>query len=817
MLFQAGTFTGPPHRVIQSTEITAWTKEAQERNVTFTFMNLSGLLIVTQIAATQQLPVLSFPQAGIDDTAAYQGYQTRFYRDAAGNTVQVYIEGRSGRVVHLLANADNESIGFTVRGPRGQVPRLSWTDPSARTATVGLPSAPFRALSHQLVAHAPQVRLGWFLLGSMRVERDFQYWGRHRQPFTAPRFTLAENDSLLAVLQRLPSGERSRHLALLRASSVSLLRSRMQARYVERREGNTWTARVTQRSLDMQDSLAVEISVDTRRVAASRSGDSVTLRALSGGVVPFTVTMASSADALAPLTRDEIFTPEFLAWVGAVRDSAPLIERQVRGVELLSSRQKLMAGLPAYATYFGRDMLVSALMMQPIWRDHMSEFVIASVLRKLSPAGQVSHEEALGGQAVREAASDYVRLVKAQQLDSAYQVLRDHRRVRENYHMIDDELQFPILVARWISNENVSATRKREFLLDRSELGEPRIHRLLRELALVARMTSAYAAEQTATNLISFAPRDGGWAATSWRDSGVGYAGGRFAMDVNAVWAPHALESLANIVRILPTLGVNIDSIAQTMPELAPTLPLGRWLRDPTALRSATTAWWGASRHFVRRLTPGQVRSHVAQRLAALPEHERAFWTGVVERTGAANDSLTFLALSLDAQGRPIGVANTDVATRLFLGDGPRPTAGDVAAMWRDVLLFTRPYPVGLLIEGVGPVVANDAYAAGPVWEAFERDRYHGPRVVWGREVNLFALGVARLIRVAPTAVEANALRAALDRVINAAEASGFQSELWSYEVRDGRVVPIRYGTGSDVQLWSTTDLAVQFGLSRLR
>jgi hypothetical protein len=50
-----------------------------------------------------------------------------------------------------------------------------------------------------------------------------------------------------------------------------------------------------------------------------------------------------------------------------------------------------------------------------------------------------------------------------------------------------------------------------------------------------------------------------------------------------------------------------------------------------------------------------------------------------------------------------------------------------------------------------------------------------------------------------------------------AADASGFQSELWSYEIREGRLMPVRYGISSDVQLWSTTDLAVQFLLSRLR
>jgi len=59
-------------------------------------------------------------------------------------------------------------------------------------------------------------------------------------------------------------------------------------------------------------------------------------------------------------------------------------------------------------------------------------------------------------------------------------------------------------------------------------------------------------------------------------------------------------------------------------------------------------------------------------------------------------------------------------------------------------------------------------------------------------------------------------LRDALSRIRSAVEASGFHSELWSYAVHRDRVVPIRYGTGSDVQLWSTTDLAVEYALARL-
>ena len=169
---------------------------------------------------------------------------------------------------------------------------------------------------------------------------------------------------------------------------------------------------------------------------------------------------------------------------------------------------------------------------------------------------------------------------------------------------------------------------------------------------------------------------------------------------------------------------------------------------------------------------------------------ERRHWTGVLARTKADADSLAFLALSLDAVGRPIAVANSDPATRLFLGDneGARraPNAQARADVLRDVRLFARAYPVGLLVDSVGPVVANDAYASPSMWPDFERDRYHGPRVVWGRENNLFLIGT--MGRIADASADASLapyvreLRAAIDKVLAAVEASGFHSELWSYE-----------------------------------
>jgi hypothetical protein len=133
-----------------------------------------------------------------------------------------------------------------------------------------------------------------------------------------------------------------------------------------------------------------------------------------------------------------------------------------------------------------------------------------------------------------------------------------------------------------------------------------------------------------------------------------------------------------------------------------------------------------------------------------------------------------------------------------------------------------------LFVDRLGPVVANDAYALPSVWEAFRKDTYHSPRVVWGREVNLILLGLANQINgatddggkargVGDAARYIDDMRSALMQTYLAVEASGLKhNELWSYEIVNGALKPIRYGASTDVQLWNVTDLAVQFVLKRL-
>ncbi len=212
----------------------------------------------------------------------------------------------------------------------------------------------------------------------------------------------------------------------------------------------------------------------------------------------------------------------------------------------------------------------------------------------------MSHEEALGGQAIRENAVVYDSLLGQYFKPGARrpqqgrqparprpgEVLRNLQRTRENYHMIDDEFQLPVLAARYLADSAVPADRKRAFLLDSSR------RRRVPADAAAARAGAGRLAERGPTssiprrmNLVSFPKRDSThWRSASWRDSDAGYAGGRFAMDINAIWVPQALEAIGIILHSLQELG--LDQELRASADSAPALQRYAATRPSSAGRS---------------------------------------------------------------------------------------------------------------------------------------------------------------------------------------------------------------------------------------
>lgn len=69
----------------------------------------------------------------------------------------------------------------------------------------------------------------------------------------------------------------------------------------------------------------------------------------------------------------------------------------IHSLTFLSYSDKLLAGTWRFLTYFGRDSMISALLLQPVMSDIAIEAVIGAVLERInSTDGSVAHEETIG-------------------------------------------------------------------------------------------------------------------------------------------------------------------------------------------------------------------------------------------------------------------------------------------------------------------------------------------------------------------------------------------------------------------------------------
>lgn len=442
----------------------------------------------------------------------------------------------------------------------------------------------------------------------------------------------------------------------------------------------------------------------------------------------------------------------------------------------LSYREKFLAGSWRFDTYFGRDTLMSVRLLMPALKPAAVEAGLNAVLARLSPGGEVAHEEGIGEFAA-------VQNRKAGRSGDAAEL---------DYGMVDGSYMLGPVAADYLLGPGQSRARAYLATPLASEATpgarEPGGKMLVRNLRFVIAQATPFAATPSAKTLIAIKP---GRMTGEWRDSNEGLGRGVYPYDVNAALAPAALEAAD---RLLAT-GL-LDSY------------LSADDRGAFARAGAIARVWRARAAPLFRVTVpnGQAAAAIRRYAASL---------GVPAAPALASlgqAPLAFHALSLDASGAPVPIINSDEGFALLFG---QPSAADLDSY---VAAITRPFPAGLM-TGAGLLVANAAQASPEAQARFTPAAYHGA-VVWSWQQALLAAGLERQLARTdlPPATRARlgAAQAGLWRAIEATRAYR-SSELWSWAWRDGAYHVVAFGAGKQdvdesnaAQLWSTVYLAVR-------
>jgi hypothetical protein len=512
----------------------------------------------------------------------------------------------------------------------------------------------------------------------------------------------------------------------------------------------------------------------TRNRLDGAAGYRLSIEALAGASVSAKAITAGPQERLrlriSALTGETPLTP--LSTQSLLTSRAGADPRARDALAFLGYQEKFLAGSWRFDTYFGRDTLISSMLLAPVLQPAAMQSAIASVLARLAPNGEVAHEEDIGEFAVLRNAREGRGRVATPIYD---------------YGMVDDDFLLAPLAARWLLDDENGRTHAQRFLAGTATAGERHGAALVRNLSWVVERTATFADAPQRTNLVSI---KAGRMTGQWRDSEQGLGRGRYAYDVNAVFIPAALDAIARLVE---------SGVLEPYVDTAQRSTL-------TRARSQARVWATQAPSFFAVDVPHtQARAMVVAYAAE---------TGVDPEPAMRAlglSPLAFNALSLDATAKPIPILHSDEGFRLLLAE-PAPSE-----LQRCVTAIMRPFPAGLMTD-VGLLVANPVLASAELRREFTNNDYHGT-VVWSWQQALLVAGLDRQLRRQdlPAGLRAQLVSARLELWAAIERSSELRSsELWSWSYAQGRYRIEPFGRrGGDVdesnaaQLWSTVFLGL--------
>ncbi|QKX56661.1 uncharacterized protein TRUGW13939_03767 [Talaromyces rugulosus] len=495
--------------------------------------------------------------------------------------------------------------------------------------------------------------------------------------------------------------------------------------------------------------------------------------------------------------------------------SASLIQNdpeRTAALSFLSYSNKLLAGAWRFLTYFGRDSMISALLLEPILskgENSATEAVIAAVLERLDRVdGSVCHEETIG---------DYATWLN----QGAGVVSTDPQ---YDYKMIDSDFYLPILMNQYFVQNSVGRSRTNSFSsITAGAINPANTNLTYGQLAVInAERILGLAApfagpdNQTQANLVHLKDNE---VVGQWRDSADGIGGGRIPYDVNTALMPAALRAIASLSRngFFTSSSSDWSSLADEYAQV----------------------WEDETLAFFRVTVP----QSQAQQLVSTYTQTIAF-TGP-NQIDSIDGDVVYHALALDGSNNQsqVLVMNSDDCFRHFLlSNSNSNTNTNTTTDQTQLTLFVnqtannirRTFPAGLLTDA-GMLIANPAYGTDPSYvENWTTGAYHGT-VIWGWPLAMMAKGLEQQLGrcnqqgqqpdFCVDTVVYNNVKQAYNMLWDSIEANTAQlsQEVWSwvYNSANESFVATPLGvmapppgqsvqTESDIrQLWSLTFLAV--------
>lgn len=385
---------------------------------------------------------------------------------------------------------------------------------------------------------------------------------------------------------------------------------------------------------------------------------------------------------------------------------------QVTALSFFSYSEKLLAGGWRFLTYFGRDTMIAALLLEPVLKTGKGsaiEAVIGSALERVNRTdGSVCHEETIG---------DYATYLNYQKNVSS----SDAGFV---YPMIDTDYFLPILMQRYFRG---SPNRIRPLLKTQAgKINKQNSNLTWGDLSYatarkIMNLTAAFEAEQTIDNLVHLKE---GEIVGQWRDSTYGLGNSRIPFDVNTALVPAGLYAIAELAA-MPGVFPN-NSITRNWPSVA--LARARVWEDKTLPLFTFNRTVEKAESLLREFTA-----------------KNTFYKGPTHAESllkySHNGTIVDYGLAINSTASPdiLPITHTDTAFRHFLlnSTDDKQLTAFVNSTANAIL---RPFPAGLTTP-VGAVVANPSLAGQEVLTAnFTNSAYHGT-VVWSWQLALLARG----------------------------------------------------------------------------